>query len=350
MCGITRRDARVPVPRRFAAAFINKKFKFMEIITCPSADMICDVVRIIFEHLSEAEFAIRKKLIFDLVESNAIQPDGIFVALDDGVVVGGLISQFRPDGFVMIWHPAMSGNYSMAPFFERLDIYAKSLNAPAIILMTDNNQPVNEPVIMSCGFLYLSDMLMLAAKSGDVTDSKNTANIDVPPKNIITKFEQYAIDKSYDLAVRRDEFERLMKLTYKNTADFPRLNMITPVESILDEYQQQNLFCPDLWFFIRGKITKETVDQKTDDAYIGVLLLSDAGAEQMELTYMGLVEQYRGFGLADEIIKFAKLTSAKRGRNFITTAVDEQNSPALRAYIKQGFAAWDRKKVYAKFL
>jgi ribosomal protein S18 acetylase RimI-like enzyme len=78
--------------------------------------------------------------------------------------------------------------------------------------------------------------------------------------------------------------------------------------------------------------------------------MTDQPEEQIELTYMGLIEEMRGLGFSKEIVRYAKRIAGLRKRLFLLTSVDEQNAAALKTYLSQGFSAWNRKSVYAKFL
>jgi GNAT superfamily N-acetyltransferase len=113
---------------------------------------------------------------------------------------------------------------------------------------------------------------------------------------------------------------------------------IAPVEQVVLGYKTGALFRPELWFFIQH----EGVD-------VGVLLLTDAAADQFELTYMGLLESVRGRGFSKEIVRFARERTSRENRPLLVTSVDEKNLPACQTYLSNGFKAWDRKKVYVRF-
>jgi ribosomal protein S18 acetylase RimI-like enzyme len=63
---------------------------------------------------------------------------------------------------------------------------------------------------------------------------------------------------------------------------------------------------------------------------------------------MGVVPAARGRKCGERIIRFALGVAAKRGAERTVLAVDEANDPALRAYQRAGFVAWDRRIVYAR--
>jgi len=62
-----------------------------------------------------------------------------------------------------------------------------------------------------------------------------------------------------------------------------------------------------------------------------------------------LIESARGQGFSHDIVRFAKAEVCRGNRKLLLTAADEQNVPACQSYLAQGFRAWDRKKVYARF-
>ncbi|MDR1478087.1 MAG: GNAT family N-acetyltransferase [Planctomycetaceae bacterium] len=333
------------------------------LITHPTRAEIVESVRLAFRHLPPNEFPARQQLIMNLVDAGSIEMDGFFIGSDGGVVVGVLISQLRPDGLISIWYPATLDNRSPQQFFPLLNNYAKSRNAPAIVLMTDKDQVIDEKVIFDNGFEYISDMLMLVAnaatESNQTVENLNSARLKFIPLYSscfeIPEAEHVSValrsgcsgakptaHTGFDIHVStcRERLIKLMAKTYVNTRDFPKLLELSPVDNILDEYWRNIFFRSDLWFFVQKMGEGED---------IGVLLLSDVPPEHVELTYMGLIEDARGQGFSREIIQFAQNTTVACGRKLVTTIVDEQNAAALKSYLKRGFVAWDRKKVYAKF-
>ncbi|MDR2644225.1 MAG: hypothetical protein LBC74_15695 [Planctomycetaceae bacterium] len=311
------------------------------LITHPTSLSIQDSIKFAFRHLSEDEFPARQQLIMNLIENGSIEPDGFFVGIDNDIIVGVSIAQLRHDGLIMIWHPVTSDNYTIRPFFPLIDDYAKSRNAPAVILIADKDQFVDEKIFFENGFTYISDMLMLASNASETVTQIANENL---KNNSLLQFIPASKDtnkngeKNY-----REHIIKLMCETYVNTRDFPKLLMLSPVDRILDEYQRNPFFRPELWFFVRKLYGS---DKNYKD--IGVLLLTDSPPDQIELTYMGLVEAERGQKYSKEIIKFTKKTACDYGRKLVTTAVDERNIAALRSYINHGFITWDRKKIYAK--
>jgi GNAT superfamily N-acetyltransferase len=171
----------------------------------------------------------------------------------------------------------------------------------------------------------LSDLIHLAAEVSPNEPSDEPSRLQFVPLS------------DYSDAVA-DRLTQLVKATYDNSLDFPDLMQISPVEHVLQGYKTASLFRPELWFVLR---------KDGDD--VGVLLLTDVPPEQIELTYMGLLESARRHGFAKEIVRFAKAITSREKRMLLLTSVDEKNIPACQSYLAQGFQAWDRKKVYARF-
>jgi GNAT superfamily N-acetyltransferase len=297
-------------------------------ISNPDAGELEDTLRFAFGHLPDNELTIRTNSILEQYHSGMLRLEGIFQAKIGGQRIGVLFSQLRIDQTVLLWVPVMRGGFSIELFFEPLQQFCYKNKAIAILALADLGQRFDEATLVSVGqFELLSDLIYLVLPvTSIVEDTDISAELQFLPMNHFPE----------------DMFDQMVELvhaTYRNTCDFPRLMQIAPVRQVLYTYQAGQLFLPELWFFIRK-----------ENRNIGVLLMTDQPEEQIELTYMGLIEEMRGFGFSKEIVRYAKRIAHLRKRLFLLTSVDEQNAAALKTYLSQGFTAWDRKSVYAKFL
>jgi len=303
------------------------RLTFMLTITNPAESELEAVLQVAFRHLSPDEFSIRIGAIMQQYQSEQIDLGGIFQAKHENRLVGAMYAQSRPDGAVMLWVPAIAEGFPLEPMFESLTQFCRSKNAFAAVALADRQQPFSERTLCSAGqFQFLSDLIYLAAE---------IAPNETPNEPYRLKFVPLEND-SDDVM---NDLTRLVKETYRNALDFPDLMQIAPVEQVVQGYKTGGLFRPDLWFFLR----KEDVD-------VGVLLLTDAAPDQIELTYMGLIESARRQGLSREIVRFSREITSREGRPLLLTSVDEKNIPACQTYLSHGFKAWDRKKVYVRFL
>ena len=295
-------------------------------ITNPTEAELEITLRVAFQHLSPMEFGLRVGAIMQRYQSGEIDLKGIFQAKYENSLVGALYAQCRPDGSVMLWVPAMAKNLPLEPMYESLAQYCRSQKAFAAVALADRDQPFDEQTLCSVGqFRFLSDLIYLAVEISPNESANEPYRLQFVP------LSAYSEDISVRLA-------RLVKATYQDSLDFPELMQIAPVESVLHGYRTGVLFRPELWFVIQK-----------DGVEIGVLLLTDASSEQLELTYMGLLESARRQGFSREIVRFAKEITSREKRQLLLTSVDEKNVPACQSYLAHGFKAWDRKKVYARF-
>lgn len=288
--------------------------------------MLLELLRFAFGHLPPQEREVR----IDAILSQNRRPEkileGIFQLESADKRVGVLYSQLRTDGTVMLWPPTMLDGYSPKPLFERLEVYCRKNKAKAVMCLADRGQVFDEASLLHDGrFEYLSDLLYLVATLNE-DDRRNMPVEDIEFLPLTSVLEG-----------GHERMVAAVRATFYRTKDFPRLIGVMAPEDILHGYKEDGLFDPEIWFFVRW-----------NGEDVGVLILTDQPEDQLELTYMGLVEEVRGRGLARSIIRQARHIAAVRKRTYILTAVDEQNTAALKSYLAEGFQAWDRKKVYAK--
>jgi GNAT superfamily N-acetyltransferase len=297
-------------------------------ISNPDAEELEETLRFAFGHLPENELTIRTHSILEQYHSGTLSLEGIFQAKIRGQRIGVLFSQLRIDQTVLLWVPAMRDGFSISLFFEPFQQFCCKSKAAVVLALVDRGQQFDEATLISVGkFELLSDLIYLVSP---VTKTEEDA--DLLSELQFLPMSQFPDDMF-------DQMAELVHATYRNTRDFPQLMQIAPVRQVLYTYQAGQIFLPELWFFVRK-----------ENRNIGVLLMTDQPEEQIELTYMGLIEEVRGFGFSKEIVRYAKRIAQLRKRLFLLTSVDEQNKAALQTYLSQGFAAWDRKSVYARFL
>ncbi|MDR1270535.1 MAG: GNAT family N-acetyltransferase [Planctomycetaceae bacterium] len=297
-------------------------------ISNPDTGELEETLRFAFGHLPENELVIRINSILEQYRSGMLSLEGIFQAKIHGQRIGVLFSQLRIDQTVLSWVPVMRDGFSIASFFEPLQQFCNRKQAIAVLALADIGQQFDETILLSVGkFELLSDLIHLV-----FFVSETTENSDFVEELQFIPMNHFSEDVF-------DEMAELVHATYRNTRDFPQLMQIAPVKQVLHTYQSGQIFLPELWFFVQK-----------ENRNIGVLLMTDQPEEQIELTYMGLIEEMRGLGFSKEIVRYAKRIAGFRKRLFLLTSVDEQNVAALKTYLSQGFSAWDRKGVYAKFL
>ena len=296
------------------------------LISNPTAEELTDVLHLAFGHLPETELSARVNAIVVQFGLGTVPLDGVFQARRNGLLVGALLTQLRSDGTVVLWPPTAPDLATERELFAAFEWYSLRKSATIAVMLADLQQRVDTTKLRELGgFEFLSDLVYLVCETEKAVKVAFRSVLEFVPmtESIGPEFERMV---------------QLVRKTYRNSCDFPTLVGITPTDEVLRGYQREAVFHPELWFFIRY-----------GGEEIGALLLIDQPDDQMELTYMGLCEPYRGRGFAKEIVAHALETTKRWNRPLLLTAVDERNASAIRAYLNQGFAAWDRKKVFARF-
>lgn len=161
----------------------------------------------------------------------------------------------------------------------------------------------------SCGFVYLAELIYLEARAREVP-------VDLPPA-----FELLNYTDSL-----QHEFAAAIQVSYVDTLDCPRLSGVRHIDDVIAGHKAAGTFSPRYWFLVRENGQPRAV-----------LLLSPVPpSDAMELVYIGLAVEGRRRGLSDALMRLAFSTAAQAGCNRLTTAVDSQNTPAMRMYMRHG--------------
>ncbi len=298
------------------------RFSMIE-ISNPSPDELASTLELAFGHLPTQERQSRLEAVLSMLYTDSAAGEGVFQARLHGKRVGALFSFKRPDGAVLLWAPVMLDGLSPEPFFEPLARFCRKNGARAAVILVDRNQPCDRTALAVAGFEYLSDMLYMVVSTDEVPNEKPLVLNFLPMNQVPTCAFERMVD--------------VVQKTYRNSRDFPGLLSHLPVPDVLEGYGASAEFRPELWFFIRK-----------DGRDVGALLLTDQPEEQLELTYMGLVEEVRGRGFGPEIVGFAQNVARQRNRRHLLTSVDERNPAALKSYLSMGMNVWDRKSVFVR--
>ncbi len=137
------------------------------------------------------------------------------------------------------------------------------------------------------------------------------------------------------------QFGRVLEATYRKSLDCPLLEGIRTGEEALASHRLSGVFDPDLWqiFLIRDPQTGQR-------SAAGVCLLNDhPDQEAVELTYFGVVPEFRGRQLGRELLRHALRMAIARGRASLFLAADAANDYANSLYGSMGFFELARRRV-----
>ncbi len=180
-----------------------------------------------------------------------------------------------------------------------------------------------QPAILAAGFSHLSDLSYLERR---IRPTDRTTGDSIP---VDLTLETYQPGGSND-----EDFRIALEASYANTLDCPGLWGLRSIDEIMDGHRSTGTFDANLWTLARFR-----------GEPAGVLILTVfADQDRMELTYLGVGDQFRGYGIGKHLVHHAIRAAAEAPSICkMTLAVDDQNAPALALYKKAGFARTDRR-------
>ena len=245
----------------------------------------------------------------------------------NGGMIGGAFSMLRLDGTLLTLQPAVvptEPETSLRLIYETLLKFAVANPMRLVMVLVDCQQSADETMLGHFGFEKISELVNLNAEQS------------VFPV-------QHPTDRLTFRPYKNEQWNRMVALTektYENTLDFPRLTGLVPTEYILRGYQESHVFDPSLWFFVEFQ-----------SQVIGVLLLTQIeNTEHLELTYLGLIQGFRGRGFSRDFVQFSQYIAKMRNNSHLLVSVDAANIPALTTYLRCHFRMHDRKEIFVRFL
>ena len=132
-----------------------------------------------------------------------------------------------------------------------------------------------------------------------------------------------------------DVLGELVLKTYIESADFPELQHDRTAARSLQTHRLQGEYNPEHWFVI-----------EQNKSAAGVLFFSwHSDLKQWELTYMGVIPDQRGKGIAGKAIG-KSFEHASRKNSGVFLGVDSRNHYAIRLYESLGFIVVSRQTVH----
>jgi ribosomal protein S18 acetylase RimI-like enzyme len=242
-------------------------------------------------------------------------------------LVGTVFSQLQAGNSGIIGLPGILSDESPATSRSLLGAAAERLagqGARLIYAILEKETEAEVDLFRQTGFKHLAHLLYLVAPESEFPRARPESFLD---------FEPYSPANHQRLA-------RVVEATYQQTLDCPGLEAVRAVDDVLAGYREMGVFDPGRWLIVRHT----GID-------IGCLLLTDHPRHQnLELVYMGVAPAARGKQWGYQIARHAQWVAQQLGRRRVVLAVDEANLPALKMYRQAGFAAWEKRSVWAKCL
>lgn len=134
----------------------------------------------------------------------------------------------------------------------------------------------------------------------------------------------------------RGELQRVVAATYEGSLDCPGLIGLRSADDLVAGHRASGTFVPQTWW---------VVDDRAEPA--GCCLLNDSTLDaSARVVYLGVVPSCRGRQIGRAMIRHAAHVSKRRGRHALTLAVDERNTYARDAYVREGFRVTESRTAY----
>ncbi|MCA9241616.1 MAG: GNAT family N-acetyltransferase [Planctomycetales bacterium] len=251
---------------------------------------------------------------------------GLVVAKQAGEVVAACWAQPQPGKGCSLWTPQFKSDEPCAELSQRLIERAVAVAQEAGVslvqtLLESPHDPMHEP-LQRCGFQQVTRLYYLEWKLREIGPVACGIQAEFEP---------------YDPANPR-RLESLISATYRSTLDFPELDKLRDVRDVVNGYKRAGEFRPELWNYITAR-----------GRDLGVLLLTEyPDSCQLELVYIGLIDEVRGKGLVAVAVNKAQQLACELNVDRIVLAVDARNTPADALYRRAGFREWADRFVYLR--
>jgi len=291
-----------------------------------SADELTAACRALFAHLAAPAREERAARCRDMLASGELDPAGLFVDRDGGVIRGAVLVQRLPGALGLAWPPrAESGDRAAVEdaLVAAACGWLRSGGVKVCQVFAAEGDPAAVGPLERHGFRHATQVVHMRREldpGREVFDPAGSP-LTIRPAGGFPP-ELFA--------------ETLLK-TYDGSLDCPELTGARTDREVLDGHRPAFGLAADRFWHLACRAGEP----------VGVVLFDvgpDAGA--LELSYLGLVPAARGRGLGGELVRFAIGRAAGEGHRTLTLSVDVRNGPAVRVYRRHGFWEYDRREVF----
>ena len=135
-------------------------------------------------------------------------------------------------------------------------------------------------------------------------------------------------------------FKEVLTDTYYDSQDCPELENLRTIDDVVLSHKAAGVFDPEGWKILLDASQKP----------LGILILSQLRHyNTLELTYMGVVPEARGKGVARILLSAACSHAQSKGYEAMTLAVDQRNDRAANLYAFFGFVEMYSRSIYLAY-
>jgi ribosomal protein S18 acetylase RimI-like enzyme len=284
-------------------------------------------LRLVFQHLPEADRQNRVANALTLVARKELDPQGIVVVRRGRQLAGAMVSMLLPGAAGLVWPPQAWAGPDAQAIEDGLVRHAsaglrRGSARMAQAILAPAEASLAAPLLRN-GFRHITSLWYFRY---DLSGPSKPVNSPSPAE---LRFDPYP---SCDASL----FVQTLIRTYEGTLDCPEVNGVRSPDEILAGHQGQGDFDPNRWWLIRR-----------DGAPAGVLLLTHMPDWQaLDVAYLGVVPEARRRGVGRAATAKAIAEAGRAGVRQLTLAVDGRNRPAWDMYRAAGFVPHEKREVY----
>jgi ribosomal protein S18 acetylase RimI-like enzyme len=264
-----------------------------------------------------------------MIQNRELNPEGIWVARQDGKLLGALLCQVTAGAGGLFWPPQVVPSAGAALVEDQLIQHAllwlerqgvKLVQA----LLPRRDLPMGTPLLRH-GFNHVTRLVYMRH------------DLDTPVRSL-PGLDDLRLESAAE--AKPDVFQQTLIRTYESSLDCPEINGVRSPEEILAAHRAQGQHDPRKWWLAND-----------GTGAVGILLLAQLPESlSWELAYLGIVPEARRRGLGSRLVGQAIREARAAGSLQLTISVDTRNAPALRLYRKWGFSPYDHSEIFLAIL
>lgn len=275
-------------------------------------------------HVPDEDRQTRVANAITLLNTGDLDPQGVLVALVDNRLVGAQVAVPLRGASGLVWAPSVTeapdGPAIADALLQAALAWLRGKGARFVQALLDPDAGAASESLFRAGFRHVTDLFYLRRGTDEIPPPSPSAGLH--------------IDKYSDANAAL--FEATLLRTYEGSRDCPELDGLRSGAEILDGHRAQGVWRPQTWWLAFQ-----------DGQPAGVCLLTELGdGAGWDLSYLGVVPEFRGRGLGQTLTLHALHAARTLGASEVVVAVDARNAPALALYQAAGFRRTGVKAVF----
>lgn len=275
------------------------------------------------QQVPDAERPTRVANALALLGAGEIDPAGIIVARTPHGLAGVQVCVPLRGSSGVFWLPQVKSPWRDRDLAQRLVqaalTWLRGRGAKLAQALVHPNDLTQTEALTHCGFQHVTRLQYLRHDLIDIPAAPTPAEL---------RFRAFAPDIE-------PVFQLTLLRTYEQTLDCPELNGIRTIEEVMDGHRAQGIWRPDTWWL--ASLASEPA---------GIVLLTQlADVDGYDLSYVGVLPEYRRHGLGKALALHAMHAASDRDTLQLLLAVDQRNHPARRLYQSLGFEPTECREV-----